>query len=265
MTKTPQQSLPISVLIPTTVNMPQDDTTVIITVTDPQLGDDVFNTSVPASIRQPGRRKKSTKYGPRDSLKSRLFPGKPGTRRHQRHLNRTFLTDRVDEVEGQDWFVPDTPSFTFFSCEENVRAWETLMNLSEAEQDELFEWFHELSLAEATQPARKYKSAMSGAQAAFNRIDRTARHCMKRQFGSGSYFLSTLDVEILAFANGAETMMTYQLDDSPRRLMCHGICQYYSLISRSVTNKAGVRTTFIYKPKEHTIPTISLLEFMATF
>eukprot|EP01119_Soliformovum_irregulare_P002274 TRINITY_DN1255_c0_g1_i1.p1 TRINITY_DN1255_c0_g1~~TRINITY_DN1255_c0_g1_i1.p1 ORF type:complete len:241 (+),score=38.75 TRINITY_DN1255_c0_g1_i1:84-806(+) len=239
--------------------MPEEYSQSIILATDLPLGDDVFHSTVPASIRTPSRKKKSIRYGTRDSLRSRLFPGKPGTRRHQRHLNRTFLTDRIDEVEAEDWFVPDAYP-TFFSNEQNMEAWKVLMEITEDQLQEFFSAMEELSVNEP-QPKR-YTTAFQGAQAAYAKIDKQTRACMKRH--SGSPRLTELDIEILAFANSSEKAISFQFDHSPHRLVCHGICQYYSLISQSVTNKAGVRTTLIYKPDEHTIPTISLTEFMAT-
>jgi len=117
--------------------------------------------------------KKKFRYGPRDSLNSRMKIGRPGSRRYRHWENEFFLLKNLSETESEcesdDWDESYAPSYGAFAMvfeEGNKDIWEPFVDTTEEQQrillaeyeesdDSFEETFHVASPPEAFALLRK--------------------------------------------------------------------------------------------------------------
>lgn len=236
-----------------------------------------------AAGTSPTKRKSNSWTPQRDSLKRRENIGKPGSRRHQRWMNRVFLMEQEAELELEDFTVldpaiPRTALSQIFEDSYFNEIWDPFVDITE-EQEEKLLMALDFTLTHKTD---KYKrevgvsfeddddeeeedenedEKMFPAHESFKRIDKKIRKVLQQQIENE--FLASMDKEIASYIQIKEfNTLTYSFEDSFHRLICHGICQFYSLRSRSEDSDTGDRILVIKKPATLLKPSTTLTQFL---
>jgi hypothetical protein len=217
-----------------------------------------------SSSQSPFKRRQRRWSSPRDSLNKRERVGKPGSRRHQRFMNQVFLLEQFEyEVEDNIMEFTDSPLSLLFK-ENNQKLWAPFISITEEEQEQLLNCLCGME----EQLRRKDKKGVqtpnvSGSQS-FKRIDKKIRRLLRKHYDNE--FLCSMDQDLLEYVTLADiNQRTYCLNDSFQRLLCHGVCQYYSLHSWSKDSK-GRRILVVRKPQDKAIcaPTETLRQYLET-
>eukprot|EP01102_Stenamoeba_stenopodia_P007463 TRINITY_DN208_c0_g1_i1.p1 TRINITY_DN208_c0_g1~~TRINITY_DN208_c0_g1_i1.p1 ORF type:complete len:238 (-),score=64.74 TRINITY_DN208_c0_g1_i1:136-849(-) len=221
--------------------------------------------------------------------------GKPGSRRHQRFLNKTHLTD--EETDEEDPFglvngegeVPERHSMfkDVLESEEKKEIISPFLNTTIDEEEEF--------LASLQEPEKEKRPE----------LDRLSKKMLIKYHGTD--FLEDLDrhissfVEIIGSCDSDPTnqhnaipsssypstkhrlreltsehfettidvqkeKMVIKFKDSFHRFLAHSVCRYYSLSSNSETKSGGKRLTVITVPRNSprpiAMPTITLDNYL---
>jgi len=200
-----------------------------------------------------GRRGKRYHWGVRDSLANRDTPGRPGSRRFQRYLNKAFLLNQSADLEANDFVITASSSSIFTEIlgdGDKLATWEQFLDMNEHEQSEiLFAVSEQVECWIDLSPEQN-----------FNMIDKKLRRVLQLHLCSD--FLSELEAEILQRISGEMTSLVYTFAEPWHRMICHGICQYYSLHSQSTDVKGGKRVVVVSKTKRTRIPAVSLSQHL---
>jgi len=199
---------------------------------------------------------------PRISVPRSQYIGRPGSRRYQRFLNRSFLTGQEVEVETQDLIVFEAPTITPLGSltePENRKLFEPFVSVTEEEQQVLFASInvHMTPRTNAADISRQHVSI--SAAKSFQRIDKKIRKLLKVNLKND--FFRDFDQEIANLIQNGSRALEYSFEDSFGRLICHGICQYYSLMSRSIDTTRG-RIVVIERKASTTIPGETLTQYL---
>jgi len=208
--------------------------------------------------------------------------GRPGSKRYQRFLNKEYLSEQQWDLEFEDFQAVRfgcTPFSALFE-EHNSRIWEPFIDITEEEEqwllrqleegkssnveerDELGDWII-IQQEEDNLLDEFVDQAIHGATSLL-RIQKDIRKFMRRN--PDSPFLLAMDKEIADYIEAESQLLTYTLETSFQRLICHGICQYYALRSRSEDQIDGTRLTIVSKPKGGiSLPSHTLSEYLQTF
>lgn len=208
--------------------------------------------------------------------------GRPGSKRYQRFLNKEYLSEQQWDLEVEDFQVVRfgcTP-FTCLFEEHNNRIWEPFIDITEEEEqwmlrqleegkpadletrDELGDWIvvdrqEENLFDEFVEPTVHGSISM-------RRVHKDIRKIIRKN--PDSPFLLEMDKEIANYIEAEAQLLTYKLETAFQRMICHGICQYYSLCSRSEDQPDGTRLTIISKPRKGiSLPSHTLSEYLQTF
>jgi len=97
----------------------------------PQLGD-TFTQTTPTA-------RKIFRWAARDNLASRNRIGRPGSKRYQRYINRSFLGDLGSEGEMELDFrmMESTSPFSILFEESNRKKWDPFVEVTEEKQEKL--------------------------------------------------------------------------------------------------------------------------------
>lgn len=225
----------------------------------------------------PTKRKSNSWTPQRDSLARRNNIGKPGSRRHQRWLNRMFLMEQEVELELEDFTIFDparTPLSQIFEDSFYNEIWAPFVDITE-EQEEKLLMSIDVTLTHKNDKFRREVAVsfddededddldvkMHPPHESFKRIDKKIRKVLQQQIENE--FLSSMDKEIASYIQIKEfNTLTYSFEDSFHRLICHGICQFYSLRSRSEDSETGDRILVIKKPATLLKPSTTLTQFL---
>jgi len=189
----------------------------------------------------------------------RTRSGKPGSRRHQQWLNESFLSDTA-QLEVTDFtVVPNVKSlFTeLFEQEHKLKQWEQFVESTEEEQNEIL-----VSVSISVRNGEEFKqpSTLTSSQS-FQKIDKRIRKVLQKHFESE--FLCNLDQEIANWVKVEDyNTLRYSFEDSFKRLMCHGVCQFYSLKSISKPIMPNKKIVEIKKPNNFRPPETTLLQHL---
>jgi len=205
--------------------------------------------------------------------------GRPGSKRFQRYINKSFLQDRQLDLEPEDFQVSrlSTSPFSLLFEEEVARKWAPFVDITEEQQDYLLEAMtmthkeeeQEDELGDFVIIPREGETIVEETEqfvpeAHFRRVDRKIRAFIKKN--PNNPFVLSMDQEILKYI-GASTLQPKQFsfDEAFQRMICHGICQYYRLHSHSRNEKSGNRVVMVRRPSEGFLsPTITLSIFLKT-
>eukprot|EP01137_Pigoraptor_chileana_P030825 Opistho-2@17827 len=211
------------------------------------------------------RKKKSSPRLRRDSLNSRLNPGFEGSRRYRRWENLCFLLDNAGEIdEYKDVILPNKSRSYFaslFEDEAKLKTWLSFLEASEEAQ---------LSIAAIGTHSKKavpkesdFCMEPSSPADCFGRIERHIRDAL-RCTNVPKGLLEYMEKELVdAFMTSSQFVLVWMLGSSYDRLLAHGLCQYYSLVSRSEDTDQG-RQTIIENPNDFfTVPEAPLCAFLA--
>jgi len=251
-----------------------DYSTIVVTPNGVQIQSVATNATTQPTFRR-------RRYVPpvRDSQARISRIGRPGSRRYQRFLNNEYLIEQQWDLELEDFQVvrfggtPFTPLF----AEHNRKIWEPFIDVTEEEEqwmlrqldgkpteqgDELGDWIviekqTEICLEDFEEPTVHASTSMG-------RIQRNIRNFIRKN--PDSPFLLAMDKEISDYVEHGRESLTYLFENAFQRMICHGICQYYALISRSEDQPDGTRLTTVSKPKKGVFSTShTLSEYLQTF
>jgi len=226
--------------------------------TDIQAGGNVRQVD-PA--RPPKGRKRNYRWTAKDSAARFEDVGKMGSKRYQRFLNKTFLIDQERQLDAADYniFVHCCTPFTqLWEEPQKLRVWEPFIDVTEERQEELL---LSLSVDISNYIQNMTEEANNlGPSASFKIIDRKIRKLLKRHLSSE--FLMDLDDEIVGYIRlGDYNSLVYSFSDTYHRMICHGICQFYALQSRSKNSK-GDRIVVVSKTEHTSIPNQTLSQHL---
>eukprot|EP01114_Cavostelium_apophysatum_P017124 TRINITY_DN5012_c0_g1_i1.p2 TRINITY_DN5012_c0_g1~~TRINITY_DN5012_c0_g1_i1.p2 ORF type:complete len:241 (+),score=58.59 TRINITY_DN5012_c0_g1_i1:212-934(+) len=184
--------------------------------------------------------------------------GRPGSKRFQRYMNKMYLLKEHHNVTVDDFGIYVVPNPTIFGQifeGENRKIWDEFISLSETRQRRF--------LNELSSYIRKMdKQSEAKAHHSFISIEKSARDGIRKGFQT-DFFLN-LDKELSDYADDDDDTNSwiYTFEDSYQRLICHGICSYYRLVSRSQDDENGERVVVIKKCKRSAIPGECLADYL---
>jgi len=234
-------------------------------------------TGVQSAAQAPFRRRR---YVPpvRDSGARFTKIGRPGSKRFQRFLNKEYLTEQQWDLELEDFQIvrfgctPFTPLFE----EHNSRIWAPFIDITEEEEQWMIRQLHEgksleerdelgdwIMVEEEDLLVDDFVEQIVHASTSILRIQKNIRQYVRKN--PDSPFLLAMDKEITDYIETGSGSLTYSFETSFHRMICHGICQYYSLHSRSQDKEDGIRVMVISKPRRGiSLPSHKLSEYLQT-
>jgi len=231
----------------------------------------VFQSQVTSTVQYAGasnsgvpnnRQKKKKSFGSwaiRDSQAKRDFIGRPGSKRFQRHLNRSFLLDQSD-VSHDDFNVYPRSRSIFgqlLSDSEKLSHWEAFIEISEDQQEALL-----VSLSADVSDYLEQEPIQDEhtSEIQFKNIDKKLRKLLKMHLESK--ILSDLDAQMYQYVNdGNFDSLIYSFNEPFHRMICHGICQFYALHSHS-KDVSEQRVVVVSKTKKTKFPKETLSEHL---
>jgi len=197
------------------------------------------------STRYP--KKKKTRSN-RDSLAFRESPGKAGSKRYNRYMNTQFLKTAGslgNQFEAEmDFQIMEQNKNLFYQDQvANSKYWDQFLNIT-------FDKEQELIGDERNKHQHVNAHNTQDINASFVKLQKNIRPLFKKPFLKDSVFIHQAETQIHNFINNTfEKTMEVSIQDPYKRLILHGLVQYYSLLSKSYTTSTGQRNTVIRKPK----------------
>ncbi|CAB4322040.1 unnamed protein product [Prunus armeniaca] len=195
--------------------------------------------------------------------------GTVSNRRSRRWINDRLLMELVPRLNAEEirgLFAPppwgdDVPLSPF--CMTNVREWDTFRNIDMDKQANI--------IGSSISPCAKNKGPVDADKMAvlnaWRRIDSRTRQALRRSVVSE--LIECYEERIRAFVRETEDGdgLILQVQDPFRRLLLHGVCEFYNLVSVTVTeseNGEAIKVTKITKKKGRSIelPNITLSHFL---
>jgi len=220
------------------------------------------------------RRKSKFRYGPRDSLNSRLKIGRPGSRRYRHWENEYFLLKNLSETESESEYSDEddaySPSFGLFSAvfeEQNKEVWEPFIDTTEEQQAILLD----LSDDDKCQAFEETFQPLSAAEA-FSLLRKRSQHTLHRH--RDSLLLEQMDNILFAFSNGRchkdhleflrpsidGEVLVFAFEKKFHRHLLHSVCEFYDLVSYSV-DSTEERVTIVHQ-RQNASRSSSLFQFL---
>jgi len=214
--------------------------------------------------------------------------GKPGSKRYQRYLNKSFLQEQQWDLKPEDFEVIkfSCSPFSVLFEETNRRKWAPFVDITEEKQnqllsclrgaiseDEKYDEFGDfvyvfseaLQIKDFEDQEEEVKTPPSPpAELHFRKVEKKIRKFIRKN--SDLQIIHLLDQEIVDYIQ----LATYQpkrftFTESLHRMICHGICQFYTLSSRSEDCVGGSRAVVVRKPKKGVcFPSMTLTKFLQT-
>jgi len=212
------------------------------------------------------RKKKSKRYGCRDSLRTRLKLGSPGSRRFRKHeweqqLRRTLSESESDLSSDELGFdEAGEPSFgafaSYFYDDAVKKALDPFLNISEQAQREFL--FSDSESDEDEADDHFSSSPGSVFYSMSIRNQRALRHCSDPH-------VAVLDHIVWNFCTNDSRDLALSYASSYARLLLHSIAAFYGLFSFSRrVGHATTKTTFLEKRAGFVVPTATLSDFLVT-
>lgn len=191
---------------------------------------------------------------------------KVSNRRSRRWLNDRLLIELVprlnaDEIRGL--FAPppwgdDTPLSPF--CMTNIGEWDAFRNIDMDKEVSMID--------NVRSPSTKRKGCIDtdkmAALDAWRRVDCRTRQALRRNFLSD--IIEGYEECIRAFIKESEDgdVLMMHVQDPFHRLLLHGVCEFYDLVSVTVTKPKEVKVTRINKKKSGSrmIPNMTMTHFL---
>lgn len=231
----------------------------------------VFQTQVTSTVQYAGanssgtpsnRQKKKKSFGSwaiRDSQAKRDFVGRPGSKRFQRHMNKSFLLEQ-DGVSHEDFYVyPRTRSIfgELMNDDEKLAQWQEFLEITEEQQQNLLV---SLSADVSNYLEKEHSQDELTSDMQFKKIDKKLRRLLKGHLESK--ILSDLDSQMYQYVSeGNFESLIYSFNEPFHRMICHGVCQFYALHSHS-KDIAEDRIVVVSKTKRTKFPKKTLSEHL---
>eukprot|EP01118_Nematostelium_gracile_P014046 TRINITY_DN53_c0_g1_i1.p1 TRINITY_DN53_c0_g1~~TRINITY_DN53_c0_g1_i1.p1 ORF type:complete len:295 (+),score=74.96 TRINITY_DN53_c0_g1_i1:191-1075(+) len=266
------------------------------------------------------RRQKVPREVIRDSQSRSHNTGRPGSRRYQRFLNKSFLQEQIWDLQVEDFSIKVPTSLSPFTClfesANNMERWSPFVEVTEEIQCQLLSGLRrkrmrtdQIQLESKTEVFIKTEIETGSAEfddfvmvdsefddfeeiggstvhikmepdqfmpqlvevqkeiqlqpapRLFQNIEKRIRRVIQKDFTNP--ILVSLENQIIEFIeSNSKQSLNIKLEDSFHRMICYGICQFYSLKTKSLQGKNIV---VVNKPKRVIYPSVSLAEFLATY
>ncbi|KAJ4727506.1 R3H domain-containing protein 4 [Melia azedarach] len=195
--------------------------------------------------------------------------GKVSNRRSRRWLNDRLLMElvpRLDAEEIRGLFAPppwgdEVPPSPF--CMTNCGEWDKFRNIDMDKEASMINTLNSSPLKRKGHVDADKIAVLN----AWRRIDCRTREALRRSFLSE--LIEGYEVCLRAFIkeSGNADVLELQVQDSFRRLLLHGVCEFYNLVSITVTeskNAESLKITRIKKKKSGSaeLPNITLSQFL---
>jgi len=220
----------------------------MIDLTSIQAGDPKNSSFKRSGTRPPFNRASSARCS---------YFGRPGSKRFQRYVNKSFLLENEDELRMEDLIVFQAPTITPLSLlfeERNKKIWEPFVSVTEEQQKNM------IAIVEMSSSRHTAADVTLSSPQSFDLIDMKIRKILKNN--SESEFFSDLEKELLHYIESDEIdSLAYSFEETYHRMICHGISQYYNLESRS-KNENGNRIVVVQKKKDSRVPGETLSQFL---
>ncbi|GMI73833.1 hypothetical protein like AT1G03250 [Hibiscus trionum] len=195
--------------------------------------------------------------------------GKVINRRSRRWLNDRLLMELVPRLNAEEirgLFAPppwgdDVPPSAF--CMTNVGEWDKFRNIDMDKEAKIIGTLNNSS-AKKKFHADADKAAFLSA---WKRIDCRTRDALRRSFLSDLIAGYEDCIRTFIKESGEGDVLALQVQDPFQRMLLHGVCEFYNLVSATVTqskNAESLKVTRIKKKKTGVIelPNITLSDFL---
>jgi len=236
-------------------------------------------------IKKPSKRRR---WSYRDSLSGRSRR-KPGSRRYRRWFNDVLLGRRPDELfdtgaVDEDFshffeeFLQRSPISKVLRDDELYEEWKRFIDITEEQQRILLKDL--FSDSDSEDEDDFFEPINLTSRERYHRIDRDTKKLLQKY--TGSTFLFELDEILLSFLKQSlstsqqssffeyknlfianETQLDLKMKDSFHRLIAHGVCKYYDLISQSLENEIGDKSVIVSKKPFTPVPQQSLANYLS--
>ncbi|CAH9081244.1 unnamed protein product [Cuscuta europaea] len=195
--------------------------------------------------------------------------GKVSNRRSRRWLNDRLLMElvprlNVEEIRGL--FAPppfgdDLPPSPF--CMTYHKEWDNFRNIDMDKEATMMEAL-EISVSKHKHGANNDKAAVL---TAWHRVDCRTREVLRRSFLPELINSYEECIRIFIKESGDEDVLELSVQDPFHRLVLHGVCEFYSLVSVTAVTESSkgnktVKTTKIKKGSCIQLPNITLCNFL---
>jgi len=204
--------------------------------------------------------------------------GRPGSKRYQRYLNKSFLQEQQWDLQPEDWEIVNFSysPFTVLFDERHKKKWDPFVDITEEEQEQLLveltcskldeekeDEFGDFVFIEPEVKHEEVKISMPPVEFHFYKVDKKIRKFIRKN--PDNSLVRSLDEEIVNYIQ----LATYQpkiftFMESFQRMICHGICQFYLLNSKSEVTGSGKRVIVKKPKKEVGLPSMTLSKFLET-
>ncbi|XP_059660511.1 uncharacterized protein LOC132306925 [Cornus florida] len=195
--------------------------------------------------------------------------GKVSNRRSRRWLNDRLLMELVPRLNAEEirgLFAPppwgdDVPLSPF--CMTNVGEWDKFRNIDMDKEATMIEAIESSSSKRKVRMDADKMAVLN----AWHRVDSRTREALRRSFLSE--LIDGYEVCIRAFINESKDgeILVLHVQDPFHRLLLHGVCEFYNLVSATVTQSKGTKLSKMTRIKKkkagsYELPNITLCHFL---
>lgn len=202
----------------------------------------------------------------RDSQKRREFKGRPGSRRHVRHMNKIELIDKAlsdseSELEIEVEFTVSfkSPFTILFENEEVKEDWEPFVEVTEEDQSSMLSMYYPDPTER--QISKKPNGFSTDPQECFKLLSRDEKKFLVRK--AGNSLISQMETVIIDFILSRRKTLSLSLPEYDRMIF-NCCCVYYSLLVSAETLPTGEINETIHKPKGIQLPSTKLSDYLKT-
>jgi len=202
--------------------------------------------------------------------------GKPGSKRYQRFLNNSFLQEQEWDLQPEDWNIVQFSSspFTVLFNEKNKRKWDPFVDITEEEQEQLLvelssssneekeDEFGDFVFIESEVKQQEVKISSPPIEFHFYKVNKRVRNFIRKN--PDNPLFRSLDEQIVNYIQLATNQpKIFNFTQSFQRMMCHGVCQFYLLSSKSEVVGSGKKQVIVWRSKkEVSLPTMTLSMYL---
>ncbi|KAL6968347.1 hypothetical protein U1Q18_052440 [Sarracenia purpurea var. burkii] len=196
--------------------------------------------------------------------------GKVSNRRSRRWLNDRLLMELVPRLNAEEirgLFAPppwgeDVPMSPFYMT--NMGDWDKFRHIDMDKEATIIEAFESSSLKRKGHVDADKTSVLN----AWHRVDRRTREALRRSFLSDLVNGYEESIRTFIKRSGDRDVLVLHVQDPFHRLLLHGVCEFYNLVSATETQLKGTKSlkmTRIKKKKKAgfvELPNITLCQFL---
>jgi len=159
--------------------------------------------------------------------------------------------------------MESTSPFSILFEESNRKKWDPFVEVTEEKQEKLLISIEITTRQKDKCASKKEQDHLVSPDHSFTKVDKKIRKLLRKY--EGTEFLNGLDHDIVDYISVSDIQAkVYHFSDSFHRLLCHGVCQFYSLQSKSeiYPNKADAKKVIVTKSKTLLLPNKTLSQYL---